>query len=327
MNNIINRLLTQLSLFNEAQLTEVKQNLLIILNDYDIKAKTTDIVPINNDIRTKAIQMFFVSKKVEGCTEKTLEYYRHVIKFFFSDITKPLKEITTDDVRYYIAKRAMQDKISKTSQDNELRVLKSFFNWCAGEDYINKVPTLNIKPIKHQKKIKKPFTEIEMERLRKNTDNVRDLAIIDVLFSTGVRVSELCQINILDIQNDELLVFGKGEKERIVYLNAKAKLSLLEYLSNRKDDNPALFVSLKSPHKRLTAGGVEGIVRKLGSKSGVPNAHPHRFRRTAATLALNRGMPIEQVAQMLGHNKIETTTIYARSEQENVKASHRKYVV
>lgn len=327
MNEIVERVLARLNGFDGEKLDAIKQALYIVLNDYSFGRKATDLAPIHSDIKTKAVQMFFVSKKVEGCTDRTLTYYRGVLSRFFKEVTHPIEEITADDVRFYIATRAMRDNISKTSQDNELRVLKSFFNWCSDEGYIGRVPTHNVNPIKKEKRIKKPFTEIEIELLRQNAKNKRDLAILDVLYSTGVRVSELCNMSLNDIENDEITVLGKGEKERIVYLNAKAMLSLKQYLKERTDDNEAVFVTSKSPYTRLNKGGVEVMLRDLGKRAGVKNTHPHRFRRTAATLALNRGMPIEQVSQMLGHEKIETTTIYARSDKDNVKASHRKYVV
>lgn len=327
MNEIVERVLARLNGFDGEKLDAIKQALYIVLNDYSFGRKATDLAPIHSDIKTKAVQMFFVSKKVEGCTDRTLTYYHGVLTRFFKEITHPLEEITGDDIRFYIATRAMRDNLSKTSQDNELRVLKSFFNWCSDEGYIGRVPTNNVKPIKKEKRIKKPFTEIEIELLRQNAKNKRDLAIVDVLYSTGVRVSELCNMSMNDIANDEITVFGKGEKERVVYLNAKAMLSLKQYLKDRTDDNEAIFVTSKRPYSRLKKSGVEVMLRDLGERAGVKNTHPHRFRRTAATLALNRGMPIEQVSQMLGHEKIETTTIYARSDKDNVKASHRKYVV
>lgn len=327
MNGIVERVLDRLNGFDGKQLDTIKQALYIVLNDYSFGLKTTDLAPIHSDTKAKAVQMFFVSKKVEGCTDRTLTYYRGVLSRFFKEVTHPIEEITGDDIRFYVATRAMRDNLSKTSQDNELRVLKSFFNWCSDEGYIGRAPTHNVNPIKKEKRIKKPFTEIEIELLRQNAKNKRDLAIVDVLYSTGVRVSELCNMSMNDIENDEITVFGKGEKERVVYLNAKAMLSLKQYLKERTDDNEAVFVTSKSPYTRLNKGGVEVMLRDLGKRAGVKNTHPHRFRRTAATLALNRGMPIEQVAQMLGHEKIETTTIYARSDKDNVKASHRKYVV
>lgn len=325
--DFIKKFINSISSVSPNHLFEIEQKLSIALNDYELYKKESSLIPSENNTTSKAIKMFFVTKQVEGCSGKTLQYYKIIIRNFFKTVIKSIENITVDDIRYYIAMRAIHGKISKVSQDNERRILKSFFSWCTAEEYITKDPTINMKAIKHERRIKKPFTEIEIEKMRQVCENKRDLAIIDMLYSTGVRVSELTNINLSDINDDEIIVFGKGSKERVVYINARAKLSIDEYLSNRVDDGDALFISLKKPYTRLSTGGIETIVRKIGKKAGVENAHPHRFRRTAATLALNRGMPIEQVSQMLGHSKIETTTIYARSEQENVKASHKKYVV
>ncbi len=304
-----------------------EESVRIVLHDYDITRKTTDVAVPCTDSRQKAVQMFIVTKKVEGCTDRTIKYYMGVLRRFFNENDCGLKEMTADHIRYYLAVRSSRDGLSKTSQDNELRVLKSFFKWCTGEEYIQKNPTVNIKAVKKEKRIRKPFTETEMEMIRRNARTKRDAAIIEILYSTGARVSELCGMNRRDVCGDEITVFGKGEKERIVYLNAKAILTLREYLESRTDGNVALFVSERAPHDRITKGGVESMVRETGIRAGVPKCHPHRFRRTAGTMALNRGMPLEQVQRMLGHEDIKTTTIYARSEQENVKASHRKYVV
>lgn len=303
-----------------------EENIRIILNDYSILPRESSVIPYQEDKRNKAVQMFFVTKKIEGCTDRTMKYYSIVIKRFLSEIYFDLEKISTDHIRYYLAIRSTRDKLSKVSQDNELRVLKSFFKWCSGEGYITKNPAANIKAIKKEARIKKPFSEIELEMIRKSAKSKRDSAIIEVLYSTGVRVSELCAMNRNDINDDEILVFGKGEKERIVYLNAKAKIAVKEYLDERTDDCEALFVSARSK-KRLQPGSVESLIRDAGEKVGIPCCHPHRFRRTAATIALNRGMPLEQVQKMLGHENIQTTTIYARSDMENVKASHGKYVV
>lgn len=327
MNTVVGMLLEELSGdFNDDQLITIKNKMYIVLNDYNIEKKTTALAVIENEDLNK-IAMFFVSKKVEGCSDKTIDYYKIVLKKFFGVLQLSIKEIKPDSIRYYLAIRGTKDKLSKTSQDNELRIIKSFFKWLAGEGYISMIPTLNIKPIKQEKRIKKPFTETEMELLRQNTANKRDLAIIDTLYSTGVRVQELEEMNISDISDDEIIVFGKGGKERYVFLNAKARLSIKQYIEERKDDNEALFVSLNSPFNRLSTSGIEVMIRKLGNKSKIRKCHPHRFRRTTATNALNRGMPLEQVQQMLGHEKIETTTIYARSDFNNVKESHRKHVI
>lgn len=303
-----------------------EDRLRIVLNDYDIAKKSTELTVADDDRRAKAIQMFIVTKKVEGCTERTIQYYIGTLRRFFNEMNCRLDEIGADQIRYYFAVRSIRDKLSKTSQDNELRVLKSFFKWCAGEDYIQKNPTGNVNAIKKEKRIKKPFSETELELIRSSAKTIRDKAIIEVLYSTGVRVSELCMMNRQDINNDEMVVFGKGEKERVVYLNARARIALKEYIDSRTDNNEALFLGERTK-ERLMQGGVELMIRKTGKRAGISKCHPHRFRRTTATMALNRGMPIEQVQKMLGHEDIETTTIYAKSEEENVKASHRKCVV
>lgn len=320
--NYVDEIVKRLSVYENFS----ENNIRIVLNDYNISPKCAEIVLANDDKRQKAIQMFIVTKKVEGCTENTIRYYMGTLRRFFNEINQRLEEITADQIRYYIAVRSTRDKLSKTSQDNELRVLKSFFKWCSGEEYIGRNPTENIKAVKKEKRIKKPFSETELELIREKAGNKRDRAIVEVLYSTGVRVSELCGMDINDIANDEIIVFGKGEKERTVYLNARAKIAVSEYLKTRTDNDSALFIG-KRTKERLKKGGIERMIRELGKSAGVPNCHPHRFRRTAGTIALNRGMPLEQVQQMLGHEDIATTTIYARSEEANVKASHGKYVV
>ncbi len=320
--NCVEEIVNRISILGDISDNKVR----IILNDYNISPKCTEIVLANDDKKQKAIQMFIVTKKVEGCTENTIHYYMGTLKRFFNEINQRLEEITADQIRFYLAIRSARDKLSKTSQDNELRVLKSFFRWCSGEEYIEKNPTENIKAVKKEKRIKRPFSETELELIREKAKSKRDKAIVEVLYSTGVRVSELCGMNISDIANDEIVVFGKGEKERTVYLNARAKIAITEYLKTRTDNENALFLGEKTK-KRLCKGGVEKMIREIGKNAGVSNCHPHRFRRTAGTIALNRGMPLEQVQQMLGHEDIATTTIYARSEERNVKASHGKYVV
>lgn len=320
--NCIEEIVNRISVLGDIPENRIR----IILNDYAISPKCTEIILASDDKRQKAVQMFIVTKKVEGCTENTIHYYAGTLRRFFNEINQRLEEITADQIRYYLAIRSTRDKLSKTSQDNELRVLKSFFKWCSGEEYIERNPTENVKAVKKEKRIKRAFSETELELIREKAGNTRDKAIVEVLYSTGVRVSELCGMNRSDIVNDEIIVFGKGEKERTVYLNARAKIAIADYLSSRKDNEQALFIGERTK-KRLGKGGVERMIRELGKSAGVSNCHPHRFRRTAGTIALNRGMPLEQVQQMLGHEDIATTTIYARSEERNVKASHGKYVV
>lgn len=307
--------------------SKIRNALTLILKDYSVSKKSDELANITDDLKSKALQMFFVSKKVEGCTDNTLKYYSTILKGFFDIIEIQLDKITANDIRFYLAKRSIDNKITKTSQDNELRVLKSFFKFCISEDYIVKNPTLSIKPIKKEKRIKKAFSEVEMEKIRESCENLRDKAIVEVFYSTGVRVSELSKMDKSDLKDDEIIVFGKGEKERTVFLNARSQLILRRYLESRTDNNSAMFVSLKKPFRRLSTGGIEVRLRDIGKKAQVAKCYPHRFRRTTATYALNRGMPIEQVSQMLGHEDIETTTIYARSNIENVKNSHKKYIV
>ena len=324
--NCIEEIINRISMISDILDDRISDRIRIILNDYDISPKCTEVVLVNDDKRQKAIQMFIVTKKIEGCTENTIRYYMGTLRRFFNEINQKLEEISSENIKYYLALRSTRDKLSKTSQDNELRVLKSFFRFCAGEEYIERCPTSNIKPVKKEKRIKRAFSETELELIREKAKNKRDRAIVEVLYSTGVRVSELCAMNISDIMNDEITVFGKGEKERVVYLNTRAKIAITEYMKTRTDGEDAMFIAEKTK-KRLSKGGVERMIRELGKSAGVQNCHPHRFRRTAGTIALNRGMPLEQVQQMLGHENISTTTIYARSEERNVKASHRKYVI
>lgn len=300
----------------------------LVLPDYDILRKKKALAITESDLKSKALRTFFVSKKIEGLAESSLRYYAFQLRRFFEVIEKDLEKIEANDIRYYLAKRQIDNpKLSKTTLNNERRVLNSFFSWCQAEEYITKNPTAAIRMIKQPKRIKKAFSEIEMEKLREACSRTRDKAMIEVLYSTGVRCEELSNIAISDIDNDQIYVIGKGDKERVVYLNAKAQLAVHKYLSERDDDVDRLFVSIKKPYRALSKSRIEGIIKDIGEKAGVNNAHPHRFRRTAATIALNRGMPIEQVQQMLGHESIGTTTLYARSSEKNVKESHRKYVV
>lgn len=326
-NEITDKVINLLTTIEIIHLEDVKNALNYVLNDFEIRHKENSLVVANPDLKILAIQNFFIAKKVEGLADSSLNYYSLQLRRFFEVISKDLKEITTNDIRYYLAKRQIDcPKLSKVTLNNERRVLNTFFGWCQSEDYVVKNPMSAIGMIKQPKRIKAAFSEIEMEKLRDACRNLRDKAMIEVLYSTGVRCQELVNIKIDDIDGDQISVIGKGDKERVVYLNAKAQVALKRYLDSRNDGSPYLFVSFRKP-TALTKGRVESAIRELGEIAGVKNTHPHRFRRTAATLALNRGMPIEQVQQMLGHESIGTTTLYARSSEQNVKASHRKYVV
>lgn len=297
--------------------------------DYSVeKITNTDITLYEENADQEAIKMFFVAKRVQGCTDRTLQCYKTTLKMFFEFIEKSISKITTNDIRYFLAVKKERDHVSDTHVDNIRRVLSTFFVWLMEEEYITRNPVAKVKKIRTEKYVKKAFKDIEIERLRLAAVNdIRLTALLEILLSTGCRIGEVRNMNWKDIDGDEVVVYGKGKKERIVYLNAKARVALEAYLKTREDDHPALFIAKDKPVRRLEISGMEICIRALGKKAGIKDTHPHRFRRTAATQALNRGMPIDQVQQMLGHSSIETTTIYATSAQEAVKANHKKYVV
>lgn len=274
------------------------------------------------------LEMFMSAKRVEGCSEKTLRYYNATIGKFLALIKKHVMHITTDDLRNYLSNHQQVNNCSKTNIDNIRRILSSFFAWLEDENYILKNPVRRIHKIKTVKTVKETYSDEALEMIRDNCKALRDLAMIDMLASTGMRVGELVRLNISDIdfENRECVVFGKGNKERPVYFDARTKIHLKNYLESRTDTNPALFVSLLKPYNRLEISGVEIRIRKIGRELGLEKVHPHKFRRTLATRAIDKGMPIEQVQMLLGHAKIDTTMEYAMVSQNNVKISHRKYI-
>lgn len=274
------------------------------------------------------LQLYISAKRVEGCSEKTLSYYETTIANALKSIKNPVKQITTDDLRLYLDTYQQRNNAGKVTIDNVRRVLSSFFSWLEDEDYILKSPVRRIHKVKTGKTVKETYSDEALEIMRDNAENIRDLAIIDLLASTGMRVGELVQLNRedIDFENRECIVFGKGSKERKVYFDARAKIHLQNYLDSRSDDNSALFVTLLQPFNRLKISGVEIRLRGLGRRLNIPKVHPHKFRRTLATMAIDKGMPIEQVQQLLGHQSIDTTMVYAQVNQSNVKNSHRKYI-
>ena len=276
----------------------------------------------------KMLEMFLAAKKIEGCFKKSLDYYQSTITNMLIKVDKNFKHISTNDLRDYLSNYQNKSNISKVTLDNLRRILSSFFSWLEEENFILKSPVRRIKKIKTAQTIKETYTDEVLETLRDYCHNDRDLAIIDLLASTGMRVGELVRLNRedIDFENRECVVFGKGEKERKVYFDARAKIHIIRYLESRTDDNNALFVSLLKPHKRLKISGVEIRLRELGRKLKLPRVHPHKFRRTLATKAIDKGMPIEQVQHLLGHTKIDTTLQYAIVNQNNVKISHRRYL-
>ena len=274
------------------------------------------------------VELFLSAKRIEGCSEKSLKYYKATIEMMIVTVGKNIKHIETEDIRRYLTEYQKNKKSSKVTIDNIRRILSSFFSWLEDEDYILKSPVRRIHKVKTVTNIKETYSDEAIELMRDNCTELRDLAIIDMLASTGMRVGEMVLLNCndIDFNERECIVFGKGSKERVVYFDARTKIHLQNYLENRTDDNPALFVSLKAPHKRLQIGGIETRLREFGKQLGLHKVHPHKFRRTLATMAIDKGMPIEQLQQLLGHRKIDTTLQYAMVKQSNVKIAHRKYI-
>lgn len=274
------------------------------------------------------VGMFLAAKRIEGCSEKTVKYYHDTITALLLKVNKDVRHISTDDIRCYLTSYQEERKSSKVTIDNIRRILSSFFAWLEDEDYILKSPVRRIHKVKANSNVKETYSDEALELMRDNCTEIRDLAMIDMLASTGMRVGEMVLLNRADIDFNEreCVVFGKGGKERIVYFDARTKIHLQNYLDSRSDGNPALFVSLSRPFTRLTISGVETRLRQFGKRLGLEKVHPHKFRRTLATMAIDKGMPIEQLQQLLGHKRIDTTLQYAMVKQSNVKIAHRKYI-
>lgn len=320
INIIIQEMLPHL---NNAQ-TEILQNVLrTTLKHY--KIEKTDFVEEQEE---NYVSLFLSSKRIEGCSEKSLKYYETTINTMLSELQKSIKEIETDDIRNYLTDYQSRKQSSKVTIDNIRRILSSFFTWLEDEDYILKSPVRRIHKVKTATNIKETYSDEALEIMRDSCSELRDLAMIDMLASTGMRVGEMVLLNRNDIDfaERECVVFGKGDKERIVYFDARTKIHLQNYLRSREDDNPALFVSFAAPHNRLQINGIEKRLRKIGNQLGINKVHPHKFRRTLATMAIDKGMPIEQLQQLLGHKRIDTTLQYAMVKQNNVKIAHRKYI-
>ena len=274
------------------------------------------------------LQNFLEAKRIEGCSEKTLTYYQNTINRMLTKIGKEVMHIMTEDLRSYLTDYQKQNDLSRVTIDNVRRILSSFFSWLEDEEYLIKSPIRRIHKVKTTSNIKDTYSDEDLEKMRDNCEEKRDLVLIDMLASTGMRVGELVLLNQSDINFNEreCKVLGKGNKERIVYFDARTKIHLQEYLDSRSDDCEALFVTLKAPHSRLTIGGVESRVREIGKRMNIEKVHPHKFRRTLATKAIDKGMPIEQLQQLLGHKRIDTTLQYAMVKQSNVKLAHKKYI-
>lgn len=319
-----------------AVITEIKQRMTPYLNDFQID-QLTDVLEIClQEYLSEAdpvkqpdiIQTFLAAKRVEGCSNKTLTYYDSTIRNVLKSTGKSVQDITTDDLRIYLDSYQTNNGVSKVTIDNIRRILSTFFAWLEDENFIIKSPVRRIHKVKTCKTVKETYSDEFLEIMRDNAESIRDLAMIDLLASTGIRVGELVLINRVDVDfvNRECIVLGKGNKQRKVYFDARTKIHLQRYLSARTDDNPALFVTLHKPYSRLQIKGVEMRLQRLGRKLGLIRVHPHKFRRTLATMAIDKGMPIEQVQQLLGHESVDTTLQYAMVNQNNVKLSHHRYI-
>lgn len=327
MNEIIkNTILQQIVTFLDDEQYEKLNSILVkVLSDYKIEEIKSEI---NDKSNQHFIDSFLSAKRLEGCSEKTLKYYKSTIEIVLDSINKSIKNITTNDLRNYLTNYQEEHKSSRVTIDNIRRILSSFFSWLEDEDFIIKSPVRRIHKVKSATIIKEIYSDESLELMRDNCNNLRDLALIDILSSTGMRVGELVLLNRDDINFNEreCVVFGKGYKERIVYFDARTKIHLQNYLDSRNDDNNALFVTLRKPFNRITIGGIEIRIREMGKKLDINKAHPHKFRRTLATKAIDKGMPIEQLQKLLGHQRIDTTLQYAMVKQSNVKIAHKKYI-
>lgn len=316
----------------------IEQGMLGILNNEQL-AKLHEVLEASFALLTKdsgdtqqsndeLLKLFLSAKQVEGCSEKTLKYYRTTLSKMITKINKSIRQVETNDIRSYISNYENISNAGKVTLDNIRRIISSFFAWLEDENYIVKSPARRIHKIRTGKTVKDVYSDEELEHMRDSCTNSRDLAIIDILASTGIRVGELVNLNIndVDFEKRECVVLGKGNKQRKVYFDARTKIHLYEYVANRHDKTNALFVSLNNPHNRLSIRGIETILHKIGSNLKSTKVHPHKFRRTLATKAIDKGMPIEQVQVLLGHSQIDTTLRYAMVNQNNVKASHHKYI-
>ena len=323
--NLVNDVMqAMLPYLNNDQLEKLQKVMQYVLFQYEI----TKTEKNSEDSTLNLVDLFLSAKRIEGCSEKSLKYYQTTIQSMLSAVKKDVKQIETEDIRTYLTDYQQQKKSCRVTIDNIRRILSSFFSWLEDEDHILKSPVRRIHKVKAVTNIKETYSDEALEVMRDNCTEPRDLAIIDMLASTGMRVGEMVLLNRndIDFNERECVVFGKGNKERVVYFDARTKIHLKNYLQSRTDDNPALFVSLKSPYNRMNIGGIETCLRRLGKQLGLQRVHPHKFRRTLATMAIDKGMPIEQLQQLLGHKRIDTTLQYAMVKQSNVKIAHRKYI-
>ena len=324
IENLINDIeQAMLGVLNNEQMSQLRKVLDYTFRDINVSSKNNEECSGNSEL----IDIFLSAKRVEGCSDKSMHYYRSTLNNAIRKIGKNIRHITTDDLRSYLNDYQLTSGATKVTVDNIRRILSSFFSWLEDEDYIVKSPVRRIHKVKVGKTVKETYSDEALEQMRDHCEGIRDLALIDLLASTGMRVGELVKLNRndIDFENRECIVTGKGDKQRRVYFDARTKIHLQRYFAERIDDNPALFVSLLAPYDRLQISGVEIRLRRLGRELNIPKVHPHKFRRTLATMAIDKGMPIEQVQHLLGHQSLDTTLQYAMVNQTNVKMSHRKF--
>ena len=325
IENLINDIeQAMLGVLNNEQMSQLRKVLDYTFRDINVSSKNNEECSGNSEL----IDILLSAKRVEGCSDKSMHYYRSTLNNEIRKIGKNIRHITTDDLRSYLNDYQLTSGATKVTVDNIRRILSSFFSWLEDEDYIVKSPVRRIHKVKVGKTVKETYSDEALEQMRDHCEGIRDLALIDLLASTGMRVGELVKLNRndIDFENRECIVTGKGDKQRRVYFDARTKIHLQRYFAERIDDNPALFVSLLAPYDRLQISGVEIRLRRLGRELNIPKVHPHKFRRTLATMAIDKGMPIEQVQHLLGHQSLDTTLQYAMVNQTNVKMSHRKFI-
>ena len=325
--HIILEILNHLPGFSSEQLTEIKTAVRIVLCQYDVSAKETSLQTVD-DSSFHYLHMYLGSCEQAGKSSGTISLYQFHLSHFLSYVNKDISQICDDDVFAYLYTYRRQRSVGNAYLNQIRLILNVFFKWLIKKRILISNPVESLDPVKHQKKLKKPMSSEEVELIRSSCMSERDLAIVECLYSTAVRASELLRLDRSDISfsKDDITVLGKGNKERVTYLNARAHIHLKNYLESRTDDNPALFVSCKAPHDRLTRRGLEDIINRISSAAGVKGVHPHRFRRTSATDLHTAGMPIEQVQELLGHKSIETTRIYCTVTQESVRYNHKRYM-
>lgn len=328
VNEFINELMINFSaIVDSSILSELEKSVCMVADNYDIVKKTTEIVVWKREL-PKCYEYYMVTKKIEGTSDKTLELYKMYITDMLYTIDKPIEEIGANEIRAYLYNVQKTRGISNRTLNSRRSALSSFFGWISAEGYISKNPMLTVKPIKYEIKERKALKSIDLEKVRNSCETKREKAIIEVFYSTACRVSEMVNLNIEDIDFNtmEVKLFGKGNKHRTSYLSTKALLYLQEYLSERTDNNNALFVSERKPNQRLSKAGIERILHCIGDKAGIDNLFPHLMRHTSATDLLTKGMDVVQLKEFLGHSSLDTSMIYAKVSNNDVKNSHQRYV-